>query len=143
MAATLLAELLYTVLEDSCITLEDLKSARLVSKYWTTIPTDLLFRRIGMSRLKKDHDAFFNIASRPHLANSVRILVWYELENDLPNGHTAVKEGEGVLDVKPGSILREKLLELYWFSLQIALVLRECKSPTEELKKFEDFMVRF
>ncbi len=63
-------------LEDS----DDWKAFRLICRVCEPIPVPFLFRRIQLSRLKRDRDAFEQIASCPHLAEHVRELVWYELQ---------------------------------------------------------------
>ncbi|KAI1080335.1 hypothetical protein F5B20DRAFT_540250 [Whalleya microplaca] len=61
---------------------DDLKSLRLVCRSWTDEAKTRLFARVCLSRLKSDHDNFFNIAARPHLAQAVRVLAWQELHDD-------------------------------------------------------------
>ncbi|KAI2471116.1 hypothetical protein F4781DRAFT_143001 [Annulohypoxylon bovei var. microspora] len=148
-------ELLHIIFTDVRITQDDLKSFRLVSRSWTDNATVLLFRRIPLSRLKKDRDAFFNIASRSHLATCARVLVWYELGNDIPDWYTPdhSPDAEGYLESLDEdantqffySELSSQILDLFWFSLQIAL--RGDKTPSEavnkEMHKLEDFMIQF
>lgn len=72
-------ELLGQIFTDKCISHKDLKSLRLVCRSTTDHVTYLLFKNIGLSRLKIDREAFLNVAARPHLARAVRVLTWYEL----------------------------------------------------------------
>ncbi|KAI1207854.1 uncharacterized protein F4807DRAFT_462297 [Annulohypoxylon truncatum] len=158
MAQYLPAELLRIIFTDINITHDDLKSLRLVSKSWTDHATDLLFHRICLSRLKKDRDAFFNIAARPHLAKCARVLVWYELGNDYPNWYLPDQPPDD--DDHPDSLqsldedpdtqlfyieLASQITDLFWFSLQIAM--HKSKSGSDavnkEMYKLEDFMAQF
>lgn len=72
-------ELLGQIYTDKCISHKDLKSLRLVCRSTADHVTNLLFKNIGLSRLKIDREAFLNIAARPHLARAVRVLTWHEL----------------------------------------------------------------
>ncbi|RYP28317.1 hypothetical protein DL767_007277 [Monosporascus sp. MG133] len=56
------------------------KAFRLTCRAYELIPLPFLFRRIRLSRLRKDKDAFERIAAHPRLRVHVRELVWYELE---------------------------------------------------------------
>ncbi|RYP93828.1 hypothetical protein DL770_000024 [Monosporascus sp. CRB-9-2] len=66
---------------------DDKKSFRLVCRECADVPTRELFRRIRLSRLKQDREAFEQIAMHPHLAQYVRELVWYELHLEAWPGH--------------------------------------------------------
>ncbi|KAI4868755.1 hypothetical protein F4820DRAFT_408645 [Hypoxylon rubiginosum] len=75
-------ELLHLTFTYSDISVRDLKSVRQVCKSWNDTATSLVFRRVCLSKLKSDWDAFLNIAAQPHLAACVRVLVWHELAED-------------------------------------------------------------
>ena len=72
-------ELIRQIFKDTCISRDDLKSLRLFCRHFTGEATRLLFYRVCISNLKRDRDAFLNVAARPHLAGAVRVLAWYEL----------------------------------------------------------------
>ncbi|RYP87895.1 hypothetical protein DL770_004729 [Monosporascus sp. CRB-9-2] len=56
------------------------KVFRLTCRAYEPIPLPFLFRRIRLSRLREDKDAFERIAAHPQLRVHVRELVWHELE---------------------------------------------------------------
>ncbi|RYP67995.1 hypothetical protein DL771_006918 [Monosporascus sp. 5C6A] len=56
------------------------KAFRLTCRAYEPIPLPFLFRRIRLSRLREDKDAFERVAAHPQLRVHVRELVWYELE---------------------------------------------------------------
>ncbi|KAI1442829.1 hypothetical protein F5Y02DRAFT_420597 [Annulohypoxylon stygium] len=158
MSQDLPAELFRIIFSEINVTHDDLKSLRLVSKSWTDHATDLLFHRICLSRLKKDRDSFLNIAARPHLAKCVRVLVWYELANDIP--HWYLPDEAPHYNDLPDSLeslhedpntrlfyveLASQVKNLFWFSLQYALNRDTNTSDAvkRELKKLEDFMAQF
>ncbi|KAJ4249800.1 hypothetical protein NW762_012143 [Fusarium torreyae] len=62
---------------------EDIFSARLTCRELAEVLTPILFYRIRISPLIQDRDDFFSIASQPHLACLVRVIVWEELNGDL------------------------------------------------------------
>ncbi|KAI1456224.1 hypothetical protein F4805DRAFT_458872 [Annulohypoxylon moriforme] len=159
MSQYLPAELLYIIFTSIGITHDDLKSFRLVSRSWTASATDLLFHRICLSRLKKDRDIFLNIASRPHLARCARVLVWYELANDIP--YWCLPDDPPDTDDDPSEALESldedantqlfyvelatQVTDLFWFSLQIALHRAQSSSVAvnREMRKLEAFMAQF
>jgi hypothetical protein len=57
----------------------DHKSLRLAARFFGPAMTQLLYRRVYLSKTKLDHDKFFNIAQHRHLATAVRQLVWWSL----------------------------------------------------------------
>jgi len=73
-------ELFRQIFTDKCISYRDLKSLRLVCRCTTEHVTNLLFKHIGLSRLKIDREAFlnvavlrFNISASPGLAHLTHI----------------------------------------------------------------------
>ncbi|KAK7214700.1 hypothetical protein V2G26_002703 [Clonostachys chloroleuca] len=66
--ASLSTEALFTILEDDCLSLEDVASLRLTSRSFVESAAAILFRRIIISPLRQDRSAFENICRTPHLA---------------------------------------------------------------------------
>ncbi|RYP52131.1 hypothetical protein DL768_002681 [Monosporascus sp. mg162] len=79
---------LLTEISSSLPSHADKKSFRLVCRECADAPTRDLFRRIRLSRLKQDKEAFEQIAAHPHLAQYARELVWYELHLEAWPGHS-------------------------------------------------------
>ncbi|SPO00287.1 uncharacterized protein DNG_03132 [Cephalotrichum gorgonifer] len=75
-------EILTKILQDDDFETEDYKAWRLTSQALCNISTPVVFERICVSKTKKDWDTFLDIASRPHLAECVKELVWSELLED-------------------------------------------------------------
>ncbi|KAL7619758.1 hypothetical protein AAE478_010300 [Parahypoxylon ruwenzoriense] len=150
MAESIPAEILCMIFTDISISNDDLKSLRLIGGLWSGVATELLFRRICISRLKMDHDSFFNIVSQPHLANAVRVLVWYEIKNDMP---LLVDDNDvaAMMDLHEDPDLRlfyheltKQIRNLFWFSLQNNLATTTVKKGDDlEMTKLRRFMARF
>ena len=115
---TLPPELIQQICADKCISRDDLKSLRLVSRHFTGGATKLLFYRVCLSKLKTDRHAFLNVAARPHLAEAVRVLVWLELtDGDLGIGPHLfhldnLTRNDRTLSSKDGDATEEIYLEL-------------------------------
>lgn len=77
--ASLPTEVLFAVLEDDCLSLEDIASLRLTCRSFSEAACAILFRRIIISPLRRDRSAFENICRTPHLAQHVREVEWSEL----------------------------------------------------------------
>ncbi|KAI1385362.1 uncharacterized protein F4822DRAFT_432212 [Hypoxylon trugodes] len=102
-----------------------------------------------------DRDAFFNIVARPHLAGAVRELVWYELANDIPSWSTPstpIEDDSDSSNYYEGldedadfySELKLQILDLFWFSLQIAHSgEKPGMSIVDEMPKLDEFMTQF
>lgn len=73
------AEILDLILLQPSLCGEDIKSIRLASKRIESSATRRLFRKVHISALHRDREAFLNIAQSPHLARHVQTLVWDEL----------------------------------------------------------------
>ncbi|KAB5529068.1 hypothetical protein GE09DRAFT_1228803 [Coniochaeta sp. 2T2.1] len=58
------------------------KELRSTCRFFSPSTTRTLFRRCILSPTKLDRASFINISRRPHLANAVQELVWYELGHD-------------------------------------------------------------
>ncbi|CAG9996895.1 unnamed protein product [Clonostachys byssicola] len=77
--ASLPTEVLFTILEDDCLSLEDIASLRLMCRSFSEAAATILFRRIIISPLRQDRSAFENICRNPGLARHVREVEWSEL----------------------------------------------------------------
>lgn len=75
-------EILVTIFEDDSLGMDDYKALRCTAKLFDVAFTPEVFRRLPMSKSWKDWNRFCEIASRPHLAQSVQELVWHELIED-------------------------------------------------------------
>ena len=73
---------------------DDIKSFRLTCRGCASAAVPVLFGRIRVSRLRKDWDAFEQIATRPHLAQHVRELVWYELHLESWTGESQLLDAD-------------------------------------------------
>ncbi|CAH0046564.1 unnamed protein product [Clonostachys solani] len=72
-------EVLFTILENDCLNLEDIACLRLTCRPLSESTASILFRRIIISPLRQDRWAFENICRSPHLAQHVREVEWAEL----------------------------------------------------------------
>ncbi|CAH0000737.1 unnamed protein product [Clonostachys byssicola] len=88
---TLSAELLSLIVEDDCLSLEDLAALRLTCSSLNDAASAVLFRRIYISPLVQDRTSFLKICHSPRLAQHVREVEWFErpwfpgyFENYLP-----------------------------------------------------------
>ncbi|KAI1396755.1 hypothetical protein F4819DRAFT_474260 [Hypoxylon fuscum] len=97
------------------LTHRDWKSLRQVCQAWTWTATDLLFYRIGLSKLKKDRDAFFNIVAHPHLSTYVRVIVWHELGQAFWNSHNFLKNNANASDDDFQATLNQ-ISDLFWLT---------------------------
>lgn len=75
-------EIFVRILEDNSLTMDDYKTLRCTAKIFHTVFTPEIFRRLPLSKTWKDWNRFYEIASRPHLAECVQELIWYELIED-------------------------------------------------------------
>ncbi|KAI1097667.1 hypothetical protein F4804DRAFT_351271 [Jackrogersella minutella] len=75
-------EVMVNIISNSDCTRADWANFRLVCLAMEQPGASFLFRWVKMSRLKKDWDAFKEIASREHLSKHVRQIVWHELNID-------------------------------------------------------------
>ena len=66
-----------------------MKNLRLVCSSFGPVTSARLFRRICISFLKSDHDAFFGIACKPYLCCHVKELVWYDINIELKDIRSA------------------------------------------------------
>ncbi|KAK3937475.1 hypothetical protein QBC46DRAFT_416061 [Diplogelasinospora grovesii] len=82
-------EILTGIFSDPCLTATDWKSLRLTNRIFGQSVNCLMFRRVGISKLVRDRDAFLGVAAAPHLAEHVRELVWYELDDYALCNHDA------------------------------------------------------
>ncbi|CAH0053727.1 unnamed protein product [Clonostachys solani] len=73
------AELLSLIVEDDCLSPEDLAALRLTCSSLTDSASSVLFRRIYISPLVQDRTSFIDICLSPHLAKHVREVEWSEL----------------------------------------------------------------
>ncbi|OTB13847.1 hypothetical protein K445DRAFT_13551 [Daldinia sp. EC12] len=151
MARPLPIETLTMIFTDEGLCSNDLKSLRLTQRQWEDVATNLLFKRVCVSRLKKDRDAFFNIASSPHLAQAARILIWYELPNDIPDWlgnasspNTAYQELEDPAASIIFNDLYSQVGDLFWCSFQRGLFRSGGFNGTaQEMVKLDEFMAQF
>lgn len=72
-------ELLRMVAADPVLTNRDRKQARLACRVLDGAMTPIVFKRVFISRLRVDRDAFLSVAAAPHLAACVEEVVWLEL----------------------------------------------------------------
>lgn len=75
-------EILVSIFEDDSLDMDDYKTLRCTSKILHDAFTPEVFRQLPMSKTWKDLNRFSEIASYPHLAESVQELIWYELIED-------------------------------------------------------------
>ncbi|CAH0023789.1 unnamed protein product [Clonostachys rhizophaga] len=73
------AELVSLIVEDDCLSLEDLAALRLTCSSLTDVASAVLFRRIYISPLVQDRTSFLKICHSPRLAQHVREVEWSEL----------------------------------------------------------------
>ncbi|KAI0403934.1 hypothetical protein F4802DRAFT_598555 [Xylaria palmicola] len=73
-------ELCVQIAADPCLSRHDLASLRLASRLFATPAASILFRRVVVSRLRKDRAHLEHIAASGHLARHVRALAWHELD---------------------------------------------------------------
>ncbi|CAG9942863.1 unnamed protein product [Clonostachys rosea f. rosea IK726] len=73
------AELLSLIVEDDCLSLEDLAALRLSCSSLNDAASAVLFRRIYISPLVQDRTSFLKICHSPRLAQHVREVEWSEL----------------------------------------------------------------
>ncbi|VUC36248.1 unnamed protein product [Clonostachys rosea] len=76
---SLSAELLSLIVEDDCLSLEDLAALRLTCSSLNDSASAVVFRRIYISPLVQDRTSFLKICHSPHLAQHVREVEWSEL----------------------------------------------------------------
>ncbi|KAI1413786.1 hypothetical protein F5Y13DRAFT_160054 [Hypoxylon sp. FL1857] len=79
MLAKLPYELIVQIISDGQFWRSDWKDFRLVCRAFEQPAASLLFRAVVVSRLRKDRDAFEQIAAHSHLAQHVRQIIWHEL----------------------------------------------------------------
>ncbi|KAF6804141.1 hypothetical protein CSOJ01_10405 [Colletotrichum sojae] len=79
------SELLMPIFADVVLTGRDLKALRLTCLRFPPFVVQRLFETVGISKVWRDCQAFFNIASNPELAKHVRRLVWYEMRGTFAN----------------------------------------------------------
>lgn len=72
-------ELLRMVAADPVLTNRDRKQARVACRVLEGAMTPVVFKRVVISRLRVDRDAFLGVAASPHLAACVEEVVWLEL----------------------------------------------------------------
>ena len=82
--ANLPNELWFKVLGHTGLSFSDIKAVRLLCRRFAYGPSiHLLYRKVSLSRLRRDVEGFLGIASQPRLAAEVRVIVWHELAVDL------------------------------------------------------------
>ncbi|XXG96968.1 hypothetical protein Hte_003261 [Hypoxylon texense] len=116
--ADLPVELFLQIISDERLSRRDWKALRLACPRWAHHVAYLLFRRICISRLRKDRSNFVQIATTPHLAAYVRQLVWYELDLEMWTFQTAQ-------DMEMTSLMKKAAgdLKLFWLPLRTNLTL--------------------
>ena len=57
---------------------EDAKRVRLICRNFTSVSLSALFRSVAFSHLRRDKEILEEIAARPHIAQHIRELVYYE-----------------------------------------------------------------
>lgn len=67
------------VAADPVLTNRDRKQARLACRVLDGAMTPVVFKRVFISRLRVDCDAFLSVAASPHLAACVEEVIWLEL----------------------------------------------------------------
>ncbi|KAM7210315.1 hypothetical protein V8F06_014302 [Rhypophila decipiens] len=78
-------EILLKILRARELDHDDWKSLRLTCRQLAYGPTiSCLFHTVGISRLRRDVDAFIGIASESRLAAQVRVITWHELLSNVP-----------------------------------------------------------
>jgi len=77
-------EVLDTILSSPDLSHHDRANIRLVNRFFHRAVSPHVFRRIHISCLKTDRDAFLAIANSPHLAPLVKELVWDEVSVEYP-----------------------------------------------------------
>lgn len=114
-------EILAEILSDYELDQSDRKELRLTCRVLEGIATPLVFRRVPLSKLISDRDAFLEIASRPHLAEHVREIVWYELAPDEGSsffdrlgrlGSFTLEEGDYIDNLVPE--MESRASNLFW-----------------------------
>lgn len=76
------AEIQLRIFEDDGLGLDDQKALRLTARALCPTFTAAIFRKVPISKTKRDWHRFSKIASRPHLAKFVHEVLWYELVED-------------------------------------------------------------
>lgn len=72
-------ELLGIIATDPALTNRDRKQVRLACRDLEAAITPFVFKRIVVSKLRADRDAFLSVAADPRLAACVEEVVWLEL----------------------------------------------------------------
>lgn len=116
-------ELLHRIIHnfDARLNSDDIRALRLVCRRLARGPAiSFLFHTIALSRLQRDVDSFLGIASTPHLASEVRVIVWHELISDTPAlawqpGITDTDSFPSLVDSIRGT-LRQQVRPVHWLS---------------------------
>ncbi|KAK1657356.1 hypothetical protein BDP55DRAFT_685985 [Colletotrichum godetiae] len=80
-------ELILDICSRPGLSIDDLKCLRLVNRALCAISTPLTFRRIYISNLHRDLEAFQKITSTPHIASVVREVVFLEVPDFITYEH--------------------------------------------------------
>jgi hypothetical protein len=102
-------EVLANIFSDAELSQADRKALRLTCRCLNLPARTALFRRIVLSSLYSDRDAFLSVAATPHLAVHVRELVWHETPDESSLGYIGLIEDDDI-----PNLIQEQCRKLYW-----------------------------